>query len=126
SYKAKDGASAESGVVTVTLTITNRNDAPEAAADAYNATEDTNLAVAAPGVLGNDSDADNLSGSAYAGLTAVLVTGPAHAARGFALNADGSFSYTPAADYYGSDSFSYKAKDGASAESGVVTVTLTI
>ena len=29
------------------------------------------------------------------------------------LNADGSFTYTPAANYNGPDSFTYKANDGA-------------
>ena len=43
-------------------------------------------------MLGNDSDPD---GDA---LTAVLVTAPGHATT-FTLNADGSFTYTPAADY---------------------------
>jgi PKD repeat protein len=41
------------------------------------------------------------------------------------LNADGSFTYTPDANYYGSDTFSYKANDG-SLDSNVATVTLTI
>src|SRR2546421_9028092 len=41
------------------------------------------------------------------------------------LNADGGFTYTPAANFNGSDSFSYKANDGV-AQSNVATVTLTI
>ena len=61
-------------------------------------------------MLANDTDAD---GDA---LTAILVTGPAHGT--LALNADGSFIYTPAANYNGADSFTYKASDG-SADSDV-------
>src|SRR5439155_6454692 len=71
----------------------------------------------APGVLGNDADVD---GDA---LTAVLVGGPSHGA--LTLNADGGFTYTPTANFNGSDSFSYKANDGV-AQSNVATVTLTI
>jgi VCBS repeat-containing protein len=57
-------------------------------------------------------------------LTATLVSGPAHAAS-FTLNADGSFAYTPAADFNGSDSFTYKANDGE-LDSNTATVTVTI
>src|SRR5262249_60038719 len=41
------------------------------------------------------------------------------------LNSDGSFSYTPAANYNGPDSFTYKANDGT-ADSGVATVNITV
>ena len=41
------------------------------------------------------------------------------------LNANGSFTYTPTAGYYGADSFTYKANDGT-ADSNVATVSLTI
>jgi hypothetical protein len=70
-----------------------------------------------PGVLGNDSDAD---GDA---LTAVLVSGPTSGA--LVLNPNGSFTYTPNAGFFGSDSFTYKANDGL-ADSNVVTVTITV
>src|SRR5207249_501527 len=56
-------------------------------------------------------------------LTAVLVTGPTHGT--LSLSANGSFTYTPAANYNGSDSFTYKASDGQ-AFSNVATVSLTI
>ena len=56
------------------------------------------------GVLDNDSDPDNDT------LTAVLVPNPSHA-QSFQLNADGSFTYTPVANYNGTDSFTYKARD---------------
>ena len=89
---------------TVSITVTPVNDAPVANGDAYNTNEDTPLNVAAPGVLGNDTDVENDT------LTATLVSGPSHASS-FALNADGSFSYTPALNYNGPDSFTYKACD---------------
>ena len=41
------------------------------------------------------------------------------------LNANGSFTYTPAANYNGTDTFTYRASDGT-ATSNLATVTLTI
>ena len=96
------------------------NQAPVATNDAYNTDEDTTLSIFAPGVLGNDTDVDTPAAS----LTAILVTGPSHAAS-FTLNADGSFSYTPEANFNGTDSFTYKVNDGAS-DSNVATVTITV
>jgi large repetitive protein len=116
-YVANDG-SANSNVATVTITITAVNDAPVAVGDAYSVAEGGTLNVAAPGVLGNDTDAENDS------LTATLVSGPA-SATSFTLNADGSFSYVHDGGETTSDSFSYKASDG-SLDSNVVTVNITI
>jgi VCBS repeat-containing protein len=115
-YKASDGT-LTSSPVTVNLTVTGVNDAPAASGDAYSTAEDTALTVAAPGVLGNDSDRDNDT------LSAVTVSGPSHGT--LALNANGSFTYTPAANYNGSDSFTYKAGDGT-VESNPATVTITV
>ena len=86
-YKANDGT-ADSNTATVTITVAAANDAPVATDESYNATEDTPLMVAAPGVLGNDTDVD---GNA---LTAIVVTPPTHGT--LTLNTDGSFTYTPA------------------------------
>ena len=86
-------------------------------ATSYNAVEDTPLTVAAPGVLGNDTDVDGNP------LTAAVVTVPTHGT--LTLNADGSFTYTPALNYNGSDSFTYKANDGT-ADSNTATVTITV
>ena len=116
-YKANDGT-ADSNVATVTITVTGVNDSPVAQNDTYNTPEDTALNVAAPGVLGNDNDIDGDP------LTAILVSGPSHA-QSFTLNPNGSFSYTPDANYTGPDSFTYKANDGTT-DSNVVTVTITV
>src|SRR5207247_10950606 len=70
-----------------------------------------------PGVLTNDTDADGNT------ITAVKVTNPSHGT--VTLNADGSFSYVPAAGYTGSDSFTYKANDG-SLDSNVATLSITV
>ena len=93
--------------------------APVAANDGpYSVNEDSPLSVAAPGVLGNDSDPDGNP------ITAVLVTGPTHSAA-FQLNADGSFTYTPAANYFGADAFTYHAFDGT-LPSATATVAITV
>jgi large repetitive protein len=115
-YKASDG-SLQSGTATVTITVNAVNDAPVAAGDSYALDEDTTLTVNASGVLSNDSDVDGDP------LSAILVTGPSHGS--LALNADGSFTYTPTANYNGPDSFTYKASDG-SLQSAVVTVAITV
>jgi len=56
-------------------------------------------------VLDNDQNPDNTA------LRAELATPPAHGA--VTLNADGTFTYTPAAGYAGPDSFTYHLVDGA-------------
>jgi len=101
------------------VTITAVNDPPSAENDAYATDEDTPLAVAAPGVLGNDDDPDGEDA-----LTATLVTGPQHALS-FTLSAGGSFSYTPEANFHGTDTFTYTA-GGGGAVSNIATVTLTV
>jgi dipeptidyl aminopeptidase/acylaminoacyl peptidase len=90
---------------------------PTAVSDSYDTDEDTTLTVAAPGVLQNDTDADGDT------LTAALVSGPSNGT--LMLNADGSFTYTPTANYNGTDRFTYKANDGQ-ADSNVATVTITV
>ncbi len=118
-FKASDGA-LDSNTATVSITINPVNDAPVATDDFYNTDEDTALSMGAPGVLGNDNDIDTPASS----LTAILVTGPGHAAS-FTLNPDGSFSYTPAANFNGTDSFTYKVNDGTS-DSNVATVSISV
>jgi VCBS repeat-containing protein len=115
-YRASDGT-LESNQATVTITITATNDRPTAADDAYSTAEDTALTVATPGVLDNDSDPD------HDPLTAVLGSGPSHDT--IALNANGSFTYTPAHNFTGTDSFTYRASDGT-LTSSLTTVTLTV
>src|SRR5947208_5477584 len=105
-------------LATVYVTITAVNDAPVAANDSYSTNEDTALTIAAPGLLANDSDVD-----AGTTLTAALVAAPAHGTA--TVNANGSFTYTPAANYNGSDSFTYRASDGA-LTSNVATATITV
>jgi VCBS repeat-containing protein len=115
-YKVSDGA-LESNVAAVTITVASVNDAPIASDNAYTTDEDTALTIAAPGVLGNDSDVDGDD------LTASVAAAPTGGA--VALNSDGSFTYTPNAGYVGTDSFTYVAGDGT-ADSTPATVTIAV
>ncbi len=83
----------------------------------YTTKQNLPLTVAAPGVLANDT----ASGGA---VTAVLVGGPAHGT--LTLNTDGSFTYTPSANFTGSDTFTYMAVAGTlRGNVGVVYLTVT-
>jgi VCBS repeat-containing protein len=116
-YRASDGT-LDSNPATVAITVTPVNDAPVATNDAYSTNEDTPRTVAAPGVLGNDTDPDGNP------LSAALGTPPSHGT--LTLNADGSFTYTPAANYNGTDTFTYRASDNGGAQSNPATVTITV
>ena len=100
------GVQSGNGLVTITYTGVSSGDniAPQATTDAYSTDEDTTLTVDAPGVLSNDTDADDDP------LRADVVDDVANGT--LTLNADGSFTYTPNANFNGSDSFTYKANDG--------------
>jgi adhesin/invasin len=102
----------------LTYTVASANVVPNAQSDAFTVNEDETLAIGPPGVLGNDTDADNDD------LTSQQVSPPANASN-FALNADGSFTYTPQNDFNDNDSFTYLANDGQ-ANSNVATVTITV
>ena len=113
-YAADDGTG-EGNVATVNISVDPVNDRPTAANDFVETDEDAPLTLELPGLLGNDSDID---GDA---LEASLVSGPQHG--DLTLNADGTFSYTPEANFHGLDGFSYVVSDGA-ATSDVAAVTI--
>ncbi|GIX49563.1 MAG: hypothetical protein KatS3mg131_3774 [Candidatus Tectimicrobiota bacterium] len=112
-YTVTDGHGADVGVVSIVVTPV--NDAPLALADSITTAEDTAVTVA---VLANDSDPDGDT------LSVISVTQGAHGTT--AVLADGTIRYTPAADYSGTDSFSYTVSDphGATA-TATVSVTVT-
>jgi hypothetical protein len=114
-YAAFDGAT-NSVPATVTLTVTT-NHPPAANDDRFGVPQNSTLAVAAPGVLGNDTNVDG------GGLTAVLVSGTAHGTLNLGTN--GGFVYAPATNFIGTDSFTYEANDGV-ADSSPATVTITV
>jgi large repetitive protein len=116
-FVVSDGTG-DSNTATSTVTVNPVNDEPKATDDSYNVDEDGQLTIDAPGILSNDSDFEGDS------LTVKpVVSGPAHGQLN--LNADGSFTYTPAADFNGEDFFTYKATDGA-LDSGAAKVAITV
>jgi hypothetical protein len=109
------GASCDIGAFELVQAI---NHPPVAANDSYTTPAGQPLVVDyLHGVLQNDSDAD------LTPLIAIKVSDPAHGT--LVLNADGSFTYTPVADFSGVDSFTYKANDYVN-DSNVATVTITV
>lgn len=116
-YRLEDAATV-SYAVDVRLTIHAVNDPPRVSDDRYLTDENVELSIAAPGVLGNDSDIDST------GLTARLVTPPVHG--NVVLRANGSLSYVPETNYRGTDSFTYEAVDTeGAATAGVVRIDIT-
>ena len=87
-------------------------DAPVALDSAASGAEDT--------AISGQASATDLQGEA---VTYSLSSGPAHGTVVF--HADGSYVYTPNANYVGADSFTFSATDGSGSDSGVVTLTVT-
>jgi VCBS repeat-containing protein len=103
-----------------TLTMAAGAAQPIANDDPYPVNEDGVLNVAAIGVLANDTDASLVP---LVGATASLVSSTSSGS--LALSADGSFTYTPNADFNGSDVFTYRANDGF-LDSNVASVNITV
>ncbi|MFA5911138.1 MAG: N,N-dimethylformamidase beta subunit family domain-containing protein [Vicinamibacterales bacterium] len=101
-YVVSDGMLTASAAVTID--VRDGNVPPVGFGDFFAVNEDTTLVVPAPGILNNDTDAENNA------LTAVLVTLPAHGM--LTLGANGAFNYTPASNYAGPDVFTYRPYDG--------------
>lgn len=116
-FNAALNGSSSLGKCTAT-TVINVNSAPVTNGDSYSTDQNQALQVAAPGVLGNDSDPEGHT------ITASLVSPPSHGS--VTLNANGSFTYTPNSGYSGTDSFTYKATDSRGAASAATTVTITV
>jgi len=100
-YRVDDGV-LDSNEATVSIQIRPVNDAPVAVADSYSTDEDVPLSF---DVRQNDTDAD---GDA---LTVSIIGGPANGS--LVQNGNGSLTYTPQANYVGTDSFTYRVNDGA-------------
>lgn len=99
-YTVADGGGA-TATATVAITILSVNVAPNAADDHVTTDEDTPLTI---DVRTNDIDGDG---------DALAVTNVSSPNRGSAVvNANGTVTYTPAANLHGSDSFSYTMTDG--------------
>ena len=94
-----------------TFLYTVSNPAPTAADDVASTGEDTPVIIA---VLGNDRDPDADM------LTVTAATAPNGTV---VINADGTITYTPDADFNGTDTITYTISDG---EGGTSTATVTV
>ncbi len=95
---------------TVTITVDDVNEAPTAALDTVSTEEDTSIEIF---VLANDIDPENDD------LNVISVSRPS---RGLAFvdRTTNVVTYTPDADYYGADSFSYRVSDGSLSAQGYI------
>ena len=108
---ANDGET-DSSAATISLNVAAVNDPPVAQDGSASGTEDTPVTGT---LVATDVDSE--------GLTYRLGTQAAHGTA--VVNPDGSFTYTPNADFNGTDSFTFLANDGA-ADSNTATINLTI
>jgi Bacterial Ig domain len=115
--QASDGTLSDTAAITVNLL--NVNEAPTAGDDTAATTENT--AVTTGNVLANDSDVDSvLSPASITAFDAVSANGGT-----VVNNGDGTFTYTPAANFNGIDTFTYTVFDGALSDVATVTITVT-
>ena len=117
-YKASDG-SLESNEATVTINVIDVNLAPVARDDSANTDEDK--AVTIP-VLENDTDDTPLDPAAVV-ITIIAVPADGTVSVDPVL---GKVTYTPSADFYGSDSLQYTVADEGGLTSNVATVNITV
>ena len=104
------------GAVGAQVAVIN-NAPPVAANDAFTVGEDS-VGNALP-VLDNDTDANGLNAASVA-----IVAAPA---GGTAVpNPDGTVTYTPNGNFYGTDTFIYTVEDSTGIRSNVATVTVTV
>lgn len=93
------------------------SNAPHPVHDSYGADEDSVLNVPAPGLLANDTEPNGLP------LKARLVSQASNGTA--AVSMDGSFTYIPDPDFFGTDTFTYAASNGTYATPATVTITVT-
>lgn len=114
-YRIKDNLGADSNVATVSITV---NAPPVAVNDTASTNENTAALIS---VLTNDSDLDGVVDPATVAILAAALHGTT------SVNpTTGAITYTPAPNYTGPDSFTYKVKDNLGADSNVATVSITV
>lgn len=103
-YKVSDGI-LESDPIYSEIEIKPNPNVITAKPDTYIALKNRTLVVPGPGLLTNDSDRDGYPLQAADPAASQMIGGIAF------INADGSFSFIPAANYFGEGEFSYVATD---------------
>ena len=116
-YTVSDGKGG-TDTAKVTITVTAVNKPPDAINDGYTVAEDSVLTVTSTNsVLKNDVDPNGDP------LTVTGKTVPAHGT--LTMDSAGQFTYTPNANFNGTDSFNYTVSDGKGG-TDTATVTLTV
>ena len=100
SFIVSDGQGG-SNTYSVVIDVQSVNDLPVSSSASVSTKEDTPLQAWLPEATDADGDA----------LVYTKVSGPAHGT--VAIGADGSFTYTPAAEFHGDDSFVFGVDDGS-------------
>ncbi len=117
-YHATNGVSTSVTAATVHITVGRATSPPTSTHDEYTVAEDDELTADAPGVLINDTDIDGDP------MTAIIKDQAVHGS--VTLGRDGSFTYVPDADFFGSDTWTYIATNSiGESEPASVIVTVT-
>ncbi len=115
-YTVLDDDGEISNVATVTVTVTELNDAPVANDDTATTPEDTPVTI---DLTDNDTDVDGTIDD-----TSLVIVQPANG--NVVDNGDGTVSYTPDLDFFGTDTFTYTVLDDDGEISNEATVTVTV
>jgi VCBS repeat-containing protein len=111
SYHVVNGDGTSGEAATVTISVGGTNDSPVALDESYEVSNDDTLGASLlDGVADPDGDV----------LTVSLLSGPANGT--LTIKPDGSFRYTPNAQFIGSDSFTYVITDGQASTTATVTL----
>ncbi|MFQ3171279.1 MAG: hypothetical protein ACI9DG_001313, partial [Oleispira sp.] len=110
-----DSGNASASLTAFNLEVVDINEAPVAADMSQTLAEDSDASVTLTATDNNDGDES----------TFIIASEPLHGSLTASSNNTAKWQYTPEADYYGEDSFTYTANDG-DLDSAPATVTLTI
>ncbi|MEW5849828.1 MAG: Ig-like domain-containing protein [Myxococcota bacterium] len=113
-YTIFDGTARATALVQVT--VTEVNDEPVAAVDALTTDEEMALNISDTALLANDTDAD---------LDTLQLTGVQPGTGGDVALSNGTITFTPTQDFFGSATFTYTVEDGRGGQdTGTVNVTV--
>ena len=118
SYTVQDDDGAVSNAATVTVTVTSVNDSPVATNDSATIPEDQPVVIE---VLTNDSDVDGTLDP----TSCTIVTPPSNGSA-TVDGVSGDITYTPNANFFGTDTFTYTIADNDGGVSNIATVTVNV
>lgn len=116
SYSVNDDDGATSNTATVSITVTEVNDAPVAANDSATTDEDNSVEI---NVVSNDSDSDGTIDAD----TVTIVSSPSNGSTSIA---SGIVTYSPNTNFNGADSFTYTVNDDKGGTSNTATVSINV